>query len=118
MAQLITDLLVKEINFIKSSKGTSTNRYRCKYDYANFSSDESNEAGTNNWILVKNSHSDSIRRKNTQQLNNLITLSNSFAVLNNLHKSSDNATTNILKVHKALCAQRNRPKTPKKHAVL
>jgi len=64
-AQHITDLLVKEINFIKSSKGTSTNRYRCKYDYANFSSDESNEAGTNNWILVKNSHSDSIRRKNT-----------------------------------------------------
>jgi hypothetical protein len=47
--------------------GANTNRYHCKYDDADFSSDESNGAGTNNWIPVKNNHSD-IRCKNTQQL--------------------------------------------------
>jgi len=67
---------------------------------------------------VKNSNSDNIRHKNTQQLNNLIILTSSFAVLDNLYESSDKATTNIPKVHKALCAQRRRPKTPKKHSVL
>ena len=49
---------------------------------------------------------------------NLITLSDSFAVLGNLYESHDKATTNILKVHKSMCTQRNRPKTPKKHSVL
>ena len=63
--------------------------------------DENKGAGTNNWIWVKNSHSDNIRRKNTQQLNNLITLSNRFVVVDNLHVSRDDATTNIPKVHKA-----------------
>ena len=66
--------------------------------------DENNGAGTNNWIRVKNSHSDNIRRKNTQQLNNLITLSNRFAVVDNLYISPYNATT-IPKLHKALRAQ-------------
>ena len=46
--------------------------------------DENNEAGTNIWIPVKNSISHNIRRKNTQALNNQITLSNSFADLDNL----------------------------------
>jgi hypothetical protein len=68
--------------------------------------DESNGAGTNNWIIVKNSRSDNIRRKNTQQLNNLITLSTRSAVLNNLYESPDKSTTNILKVHKTLRAQK------------
>ena len=63
--------------------------------------DENNGAGTNNWIPVKNSHSDNIRLKNTQQLNNLITLSNRFVVVDNLYVSRDDATTNIPKVHKA-----------------
>ena len=67
--------------------------------------DENNGAGTNNWILVKDSHSDNIRRKNTQLLNNLITLSNRFAVVDILYVSPENATTNIPKVHKALRAQ-------------
>jgi len=80
--------------------------------------DENNGAGTNKWIPIKNSHSDNIRRKNTQQLSNLITLSNSFAVLGNLYVSPDNATINIPNVHKALRAQTNRPETPKKHSVL
>ena len=75
-------------------------------------------AGINNWIPVKNNHSENIRCKNTPQLNTLITLSNSFAVLDNLYESPYKATTNILKVHKALRAQRNWPKTPKKHSVL
>ena len=66
--------------------------------------DENNGAGTNNWIPVKNSHSDNIRRKNTQQLKNLITLSYRFAVVDDLYVSRDNAT-NIPKVHKALRAQ-------------
>ena len=96
----------------------STNRYYCKYDGADFSSYESNGAGTNKWIPVKNSLSDNIRCKNMQQPNNLITLSCSFAVLGSLRESSDEATTNIPRVHKALHAQRNRPKTPKKHSVL
>ena len=67
--------------------------------------DEDNGAGTNNWIPVKNSHSHNIRRKNTQQLNGLITLSNSYAVLDNLYVLPDTATTNIPKVHKAVRAQ-------------
>jgi len=66
--------------------------------------DENNGAGTNIWIPVKNSLSH-IRRKNTQALNNQITLSNSFAVLDNLYELPDKATTNIPKVQKALCAQ-------------
>jgi hypothetical protein len=32
LAQFITDLLVKEINFTKASIGASTNRYQSKYD--------------------------------------------------------------------------------------
>jgi len=116
--QLNTDTLVKEINFTKPSTGLSTNWYQCKYVDAKFSSDKSNRAGINNWIPVKNNHSEDIRCKNTPQLNTLITLSNSFAVLDNLYESPDKATTNIPKVHKALRAQRNRPKTPKKHSVL
>ena len=67
--------------------------------------DETNGAGTNNWIPEKNSHSDNIRRKNTQQLNNLITLSNIFVAVDNLYELPDKATTNIPKVHKALRAQ-------------
>ena len=67
--------------------------------------DENNGAGTNNWIRVKNSHSHNIRRKNTQQLNNLITLSYRFAVVDDLYVSRDKATSNIPKVHKALRAQ-------------
>ena len=67
--------------------------------------DENNGAGTNIWIPVKNSLSHNIRRKNTQALNNQITLSNSFAVLDNLYELPDKATTNIPKVQKALCAQ-------------
>jgi hypothetical protein len=47
-----------------------------------------------------------------------MTLSNSFVVLYNLYESPHKATTNILKLHKALSAQRNRPKTPKKRSVL
>jgi hypothetical protein len=39
-------------------------------------------------------------------------------VLGNLCELSDKATTNILKVHKALHVQTNRPKTPNKHSVL
>ena len=66
--------------------------------------DENNGAGTNIWIPVKNSLSH-IRRKNTQALNNQITLSNSFAVLDNLYELPDKATTNIPKVQKALRAQ-------------
>jgi len=46
--------------------------------------DKNNGAGTNIWIPVKNSHSHNIRRKNTQPLNYQITLSNRFAVLDNL----------------------------------
>ena len=38
--------------------------------------DENNEAGTNNRIPVKNSHSHNTRRKNTQPLSNQIKLSN------------------------------------------
>jgi len=87
-AQLIIDLLVREINFAKASTGASTSGYQCKYNDTGFSSDESNRAGMNNWIPVKNSHSDN-RHKSTQQSNNLITLSNSFAVLGNLCESSD-----------------------------
>jgi len=79
---------------------------------------KSNWAGINNWIPVHNSHSDNNRHKNTQQSNNLITLSNSFAVLGNICESSDKATTNISKVWKALHVQRNRPKSPKKYSVL
>jgi hypothetical protein len=94
-----------------------TNSYQCKYNDRDLSSDESNTAGINNWIPVKNSHSDN-RHKNTQQSNNLITLPNSFVALGNLCESSDKATTNIPKVHKALHVQRNRLKTPKKHTVL
>jgi hypothetical protein len=60
-AKLVIDLLVKETNFPKASNGASTNRYQCKYDDADFNSDESN--GKNNWIPVKNSHSDKIRHK-------------------------------------------------------
>jgi hypothetical protein len=75
-------------------------------------------AGINNWIPVKSNHSENIRCKNTPQLNTLNTLSNSFEVLDKLYKSPDKATTNTLKVHKALRAQSNRPKTPKKHSVL
>ena len=116
--QLIIALLVQEINFTKASTGASKNMYHCKYDDSDFSSNESNGPGTNNWIPVKNGHSDNIRHKNTQQLNNLITLSNSSVVLGNLYESSDKATTNIPKVHKALRVQRNIPKTPKKHSVL
>jgi len=80
--------------------------------------DESNGAGTNYWIPVENNHSDSIRRRNTYQLNNIISLSNTLTVLDNLYESPDKATTNIPKVHKALRAQRNRPETPKKHSFL
>ena len=83
-AQLINDLLVREINFAEASTGASTNRYQRKYDHTDFSSDESNRAGINNWIPVKNNHSDNNRHKSTQQSNNLITLSNSFAVLGNV----------------------------------
>jgi hypothetical protein len=61
--------------------------------------DEYNGAGTNNWIPAKNNYCHNIRRKNTQQLNNVITLSNSFAVLDNLYELPDNSTT-IPKVHK------------------
>ena len=46
-------------------------------------------AGINNWIPVKNNHSENIRCKNTPQLNTLITLSDSFAVLDNLYESPD-----------------------------
>jgi len=80
--------------------------------------DENNGTGTNNWIPVKNSNSDNIRRKNTQQLNGVITVSNSFTVLDNLYVSPDKATTIIPKVHKALRAQTNIRKTPKKDSVL
>lgn len=109
-AQFIIDLLVRDVNFAKASMGASKNRYQCKYNDADFSSHESNRAGINNWIPVKNIHSYNNRHKNTQQSNSLITLSNSFAVLGNLCESSDKATTNILKVHKAFHVQRNRPK--------
>ena len=51
--------------------------------------DENNGAGTNICIPVKNSHSYNIRHKNTQPLNNQITLSNSFAVLDNLYELPD-----------------------------
>jgi hypothetical protein len=112
-----TNLLVKEIDFTKTSTAASTNRNKYMYDYARFSSFESNGDGTNNWKPVKNSYSDIIRHKNTQQLNTIITLSSSFAVLDNLYESPDKSTTNILKVHKALRAQTNRPKPPKKHSV-
>ena len=67
--------------------------------------DENNGAGTNIWIPVKNSHSHNIRRKNTHPLNYQITLSNSFALLDNLYELPDMACTNS-------------PKTPKKHSVL
>jgi hypothetical protein len=66
-AQLITDSLVREINFAEASTGASTNGYRRKYNDTDFSSDESNRAGINNWIPVKNSHSDNNRHKITQQ---------------------------------------------------
>ena len=46
--------------------------------------DENNGAGPNIWIPVTNSLSHNIRRKKTQALNNQITLSNSFADLDNL----------------------------------
>lgn len=62
-----------------------------------------------NYYLCRNS--DNIRRKNTQQSNHVITL----AVVGNLNESSDKATTNIPKVHKALRVQRNSPNTSKKH---
>lgn len=117
-AQQITDILVREINFAKASTRASSNRYQCKYDDADFSSVEHNTAGINNWIPVNNSHSDNNRHKNTQQSNNLITLSNSFAVLGNICESCDKVTTNISKVHKALHVWRNRPKSPKKYSVL
>jgi hypothetical protein len=116
--QLNTDSLVKEINFTRPSTGASTNWYQCKYVDAKFNSDKSNGAGINTWIPVKNKHSENIRCKNTPQLNTIITLSNGFAVLDNLYESPHKATTNIPKVHKALRAQRNRPKIPKKHSVL
>jgi hypothetical protein len=61
-APIITDLIVREVNFVKASMGASTNRYQCNYD-ADFCSDESNGAGINNWIPVKNSHSDNNRHK-------------------------------------------------------
>ena len=80
--------------------------------------DETNGAGTNNWIPVKNSNSDNIRRKNTQQLNDLIALCSNFAVLDNLYVSPDKDTISISMVHNALRAQTNRPKTSKKHSVL
>jgi hypothetical protein len=117
-AQLIIDLLVKEINFTKASMGASTNRSQSYYNDADFSSNESSGAGINNWISVKNSHSDTIRHKNTQQSNNLSTLSNTFEVRGNLCESPDKATTNIPKVHKTLCVQRKRPNTSKKHSVI
>jgi len=69
-----------------------------------------------NYCLCR--YSDNIRRKNTQQSNHLITLSNSFAVVGNLNESSDKATTNIPKVHKALRVQRNSRNTPKKHCFI
>ena len=80
--------------------------------------DENNGTGTNNWIPVKNSHSDNIRRKNTQQLNGLIIQFKSLMVLDNLYVSPDKATIIITKVHKALRAQTNIRKTPKKDSVL
>ena len=61
--QLNTDSLAKEINFTKPSTGASTNWYQCKYVDAKFSSDKSNRAGINNWIPVKNNHSENIRCK-------------------------------------------------------
>jgi len=68
---------------------------------------ESNGAGNNKWIPVKYSHSGNIRRKYTQQLNDLITPSNSVEVLGNIYESSDKAATNILKAHKAsVCAEK------------
>ena len=115
-AQLIIDSLVREINVAKASMGASTNGYRCKYNGRDFSSDESNRAGINNWIPVKNSQTTKGKKKKHTAIN-LITLSNNSAVLGKLCESSDKAT-NILKVHKALHVQRKRPKTPKKHSVL
>jgi len=72
--------------------------------------DESSGAGTNNWIPVKNNHSDNITRNPSEQLNDLIALCNSFAVLDNLYVSPDKSTTNIPVVHRALRAQTNRTK--------
>jgi len=82
--------------------------YKCLPVYSSKHCDETNGAGTNYWIPVENNNSDNIRRKNTQQLNNIISLSNTFAVLDNLYESPDKATTNMPKVHKALRARRNR----------
>jgi hypothetical protein len=82
--------------------------YKCLPVCSSKHCDETNGAGTNYWIPVENNNSDNIRRKNTQQLNNIISLSNTFAVLDNLYESPDEATTNMPKVHKALRAQRNR----------
>jgi hypothetical protein len=117
-AQLIIDLLVKEVNFIKASTGASMSNYQRKYNGANFRSDEKNVAGANKWIPVTGIHSNTVRRKHTQQSNNLITLSNSFEVLGNLHDSSEKATTNIPKVHNTLRVQSKRPNTSKKQSVL
>jgi hypothetical protein len=86
--------------------------YQCKYD-RDFSSDESNGAGINNWIPVKNSHAGNIRPKKTQRSNSQITL-----IVLRFLVTSDKATTSIPKVHKALRVQRNRPNTQKKHSVL
>ena len=74
-AELMTDLLVKEINFTKASTGASINRYQCIYtnNDPDFSSDERNGARINNWMPVRNSHSGNIRRKNTQHSDILIT---------------------------------------------
>jgi hypothetical protein len=70
-AQLIIDLLVREINFAAASTGASTNRYQCKCNDTDLSSDESNRAGINNWTPVKKSYSDNNRHKSTRQSNNL-----------------------------------------------
>jgi hypothetical protein len=117
-AQLIIDLLVKEVNFTKASTGASTNSYQRKYNCTGFSSDESNGAGTNKWIPVKSRHSNTIRHNYTQQSSNLITLSNSFEVLGNLHDPSDKATINIPKVRNTSRVQRKRPNISKKHSIL
>jgi hypothetical protein len=95
---------------------TSTNNNQRKCNSANFSSDEKNEAGANKWIPVKGIHSNTVRRKHTQQSNNLITLSNSFEALGNLHDSFEKSPPTFQRCI-TLCVCRGKDQTLQRNTV-
>jgi hypothetical protein len=70
IAQQLTDQ-----RYCRNERDDGRNRKRSKFCH-----------DSNYWIPVKNSHSDNNRSKNSQELNNQISLSSSFAVLENLCK--------------------------------